>query len=326
VKKLGEHTAIVNSCCPLRRGTKMFVTGSDDNTARVWDMRVKKAVHTLRGSFPVMAVAYADDGEQIYSGGVDNTIKVSGCGEGSPRHVVSAEADSYFETNDSAENLPWIEVQLPRNVHVLNMHRYTFVHGHRRAGYYRARNFKTQIAAAPPSEGLTAATAAVGRGGSGPDALAVARGARAAASAQQQQLMLPGEGAACGPSRYVDVATRPRAQFLTPPRPQSMNLDGPFDLASGHVHNLAGPALVAHRHLHNFERNLLRCDYSADAAKVTCGSADRMVYVWDTSTRKLLYKLPGHSGSVNEVAFHPKEPIIGSASSDKTIFLGELAE
>ena len=39
-----------------------------------------------------------------------------------------------------------------------------------------------------------------------------------------------------------------------------------------------------------------------------------------------MYKLPGHSGSVNECVFHPKEPIIGSASSDKTVYLGELAQ
>lgn len=37
------------------------------------------------------------------------------------------------------------------------------------------------------------------------------------------------------------------------------------------------------------------------------------------------YALPGHKGSVNEVVFHPKEPIIGSCSNDRTIFLGELA-
>lgn len=57
---------------------------------------------------------------------------------------------------------------------------------------------------------------------------------------------------------------------------------------------------------------------------MTAGSSDRSVYIWDASSRKLLYKLPGHNGSVNEVAFHPKEPIVGSGSSDKTIFLGEL--
>lgn len=39
----------------------------------------------------------------------------------------------------------------------------------------------------------------------------------------------------------------------------------------------------------------------------------------------MLYALPGHKGSVNEVVFHPKEPIIGSCSNDRTLFLGELA-
>ncbi len=78
-------------------------------------------------------------------------------------------------------------------------------------------------------------------------------------------------------------------------------------------------------HLHNFEKNLLRCDWAPDGARVTAGSADRMVSVWDFASQELLYRLPGHSGSVNEVVFHPKEPIVGSCSSDKTIYLGELA-
>ncbi len=58
---------------------------------------------------------------------------------------------------------------------------------------------------------------------------------------------------------------------------------------------------------------------------MTAGSADRMVYIWDAGTRRLLYKLPGHTGSVNEAVFHPSEPIVGSAGSDKQIYLGELA-
>ena len=35
IKKMGEHTDIVNSCCPLRRGPPLVVTGSDDGTAKV---------------------------------------------------------------------------------------------------------------------------------------------------------------------------------------------------------------------------------------------------------------------------------------------------
>ncbi len=78
-------------------------------------------------------------------------------------------------------------------------------------------------------------------------------------------------------------------------------------------------------HMHNFEKNLLRCDWAPDGLRVTCGSADRSVHVWDADSGRLLYKLPGHTGSVNEVVFHPKEPIVTSASSDKSLFMGELA-
>jgi Prp8 binding protein len=50
------------------------------------------------------------------------------------------------------------------------------------------------------------------------------------------------------------------------------------------------------------------------------------VFVWDFDSRRVLYKLPGHDGAVNETSFHPTEPIVGSAGSDGKIFLGELAD
>lgn len=78
-------------------------------------------------------------------------------------------------------------------------------------------------------------------------------------------------------------------------------------------------------HVHNFERNLLRCAWSPDGERVTAGSADRMVYVWRAADGAVQYALPGHGGSVNEVVFHPTEPIVASASSDKTVYMGELA-
>ncbi|KAF7990258.1 hypothetical protein HCN44_000063 [Aphidius gifuensis] len=79
-------------------------------------------------------------------------------------------------------------------------------------------------------------------------------------------------------------------------------------------------------HQHNFEKNLLRCAWSPDGSKVSCGSADRYHYIWDTTSRRILYKLPGHNGSVNDVDFHPKEPIVCSGSSDKQVFIGEIEE
>ncbi|KNC86019.1 U5 small nuclear ribonucleoprotein [Sphaeroforma arctica JP610] len=76
---------------------------------------------------------------------------------------------------------------------------------------------------------------------------------------------------------------------------------------------------------HNFEKNLLKCSWDPSGKMVTAGSADRLVCVWDAKSAKMLYRLPGHTGTVNDVKFHPREPVVLSCSSDKKMFLGELA-
>ena len=78
-------------------------------------------------------------------------------------------------------------------------------------------------------------------------------------------------------------------------------------------------------HQHTVEKHLLKCGWSADGRRVTAGSGDRMACVWDVHAQALEYRLPGHTGSVNECTFHPTQPIVASASSDKTLFLGEIA-
>lgn len=78
---------------------------------------------------------------------------------------------------------------------------------------------------------------------------------------------------------------------------------------------------------HGPEKALHRCAYSADGARVAAGGADGAVTVWSGKTGAVEYLLPGHAGSVNDVAFHPIETsVIVSASSDGTLFVGELAD
>jgi Prp8 binding protein len=58
------------------------------------------------------------------------------------------------------------------------------------------------------------------------------------------------------------------------------------------------------------EKNLIRASWDPKGEKIAAGSGDRSVVVWEAKTGKLLYKLPGHKGTVNDVRFSPNdEPI-----------------
>ena len=58
------------------------------------------------------------------------------------------------------------------------------------------------------------------------------------------------------------------------------------------------------------ERNLIRASWDVEGKRIVAGSGDRTVVIWDARTGKLLYKLPGHKGTVNDVRFSPtNEPI-----------------
>jgi Prp8 binding protein len=61
------------------------------------------------------------------------------------------------------------------------------------------------------------------------------------------------------------------------------------------------------------ERNLLRAAWDPKGEKIAAGSGDRTVVVWDVRTGKMLYKLPGHKGTVNDVRFSPSEEPISKS-------------
>ena len=74
-----------------------------------------------------------------------------------------------------------------------------------------------------------------------------------------------------------------------------------------------------------YEKNLIRASWSPRGDRICAGAGDRTVVVWETRTAKLLYKLPGHKGTVNDVRFSPtEESVIVSGSTDRNLLLGEL--
>ncbi|KAK9885235.1 hypothetical protein WA026_010738 [Henosepilachna vigintioctopunctata] len=76
IKKYKGHTTFVNSVHVTRRGLQTLVSGSDDSTVKLWDVRKKQSFASLNASYQVTAVSFNDTSEYVFSGGIDNDIKV----------------------------------------------------------------------------------------------------------------------------------------------------------------------------------------------------------------------------------------------------------
>ncbi|KAI1814424.1 WD40 repeat-like protein [Poronia punctata] len=76
IRRYVGHEEIINSLDVSKRGESLLISGSDDGTIGIWDPRSKNAVDYIETDFPITAVAVSEAGNEIYSGGIDNDIKV----------------------------------------------------------------------------------------------------------------------------------------------------------------------------------------------------------------------------------------------------------
>ncbi|KAF9023496.1 WD40 repeat-like protein [Hymenopellis radicata] len=122
----------------------------------------------------------------------------------------------------------------------------------------------------------------------------------------------------------TSLSLSPNGNFLLSPSFSSQTLIHdvrPFAPSPTRIHRVLQGAPAG------FENTLLRGAWSKDdgGQRVAVGGADRAVCIWDVEKSKILYKLPGHKGTVTAVDFHPREPISAShGSKDGTMILGEI--
>ena len=106
----------------------------------------------------------------------------------------------------------------------------------------------------------------------------------------------------------TSLSISPSGSFLLSPSLSSQTIIfdiRPFSPTPNRIHRtlIGAPA--------GFENPLIRGAWSKEdgGSRVGVGGSDRTVTIWDVESGKVLYKLPGHKGTVMSVDFHPKEPI-----------------
>lgn len=240
------HEEFINCLDLSRRGQELLVSGSDDGCIGIWDPRQKDAVDFFETEMPITAVALAEAGNEIYSGGIDNDIRVWDIRKRGVAYSMLGHTDTITSLQISPDGQTLLS----------NSHDSTV--------------------------------------------------------------------------RTWDIR--------------------PFAPAERHIRTYDGAPT-------GIEKNLIRASWDRTGGKIAAGSGDRSVVVWETRSGKLLYKLPGHKGTVNDVRFTPgEEPIskytpfsrarlgapqsiyfptagfanlilpVVSGSSDRTIMLGELGK
>lgn len=231
IRRHPGHEEVINCMDVSKRGEEMLVSGSDDghigvsgraalmvggntNLDQIWDTRTKDAVTFIPTAFPITAICLAEAGNELFTGGIDNDIKVWDLRKQAVTYTLIGHADTVTSLQLSPDNQTLLS----------NAHDST-------VRTWDVRPF------APADRGI-------------------------------------------------------------------MTYDG---APTGQ------------------ERNLLKASWDSKGEKIAAGSGDQSVAIWEARTGKLLNKLPGHRGAVNDVRFHPlgeplcKSHILSSPPTSSTL-------
>ncbi|KAL5119785.1 hypothetical protein ACEQ8H_002391 [Pleosporales sp. CAS-2024a] len=216
IRRHPGHDEVINCMDVSKRGEEMLVSGSDDGSIGIWDTRTKDAITYIQTDFPITATCLSEAGNELFTGGIDNDIKVWDLRKQAVTYTLMGHTDTVTSLQMSPDNQTLLS----------NAHDSTV--------------------------------------------------------------------------RTWDVR--------------------PFAPADRRIQTYDGAPTGQ-------ERNLLKASWDATGEKIAAGSGDQSVAIWETRTGKLVHKLPGHRGTVNDVRFHPRgEPILVSASSDRQLIMGELGK
>jgi Prp8 binding protein len=75
LRKFTSHENIVNSCCIATNNCNMIASASDDTYAILYDIRCKDIVHAIPHNYQLTSVCLSSEGNELYTGGIDNIIR-----------------------------------------------------------------------------------------------------------------------------------------------------------------------------------------------------------------------------------------------------------
>ncbi|PVH71123.1 vegetative incompatibility protein HET-E-1 [Cadophora sp. DSE1049] len=290
LQALEGHTNAVTSVAFSSDG-KQVVSGSVDETVRLWDAATGAALQMLEGhTSEVTSVAFSPDGKQVVSGSYDKTVRLWDVAAGAALQTLEGHTDEVTSVAFSPDGKQVVSGSYDRTVRLWDATTGTALQtleGHTGGAYSVAFSPDgKQVVSGSVDETVRLWDAATGA------ALQTLEDhtrmvTSVAFSSSEKQVV---SGSYDETVRLWDAATGAALQML-----------------EGHTSEVTSVA------------------FSPDGKQVVSGSNDETVRLWDAATGAALQTLEGHTGWVNSVAFSPDSKQVVSGSVDETVRLWDAA-
>jgi WD40 repeat protein/serine/threonine protein kinase len=290
LKTFRGHIDQVNSVAFSPDGRRI-VTGSGDNTAKVWDATSGKELTMLKGHrAPVDSVAFSSDGRRILTGSFDATAKMWQAASGKELITFRGHTSDVFAVVVSPDGLRIVTGSADRAAKIWDA-----ASGEQLLTLTGHTDDINSIAFS--GDGRRIATGSVDKTAKVWDA-----------ATGRELLTLRGHSAAVNSVAFSADGQR----IITSSADQTVKV---WIAATGEeLQTLRGHS-----------GGILTAAISADGQWIATGSEDQAVKVWDAATGKELLTLRGHSGAVSSMAFSPDSQRIVTGSWDHTAKVWETS-
>ncbi|KAK4235981.1 WD40-repeat-containing domain protein, partial [Achaetomium macrosporum] len=284
LKTLSHPSSVEAVAVAVSPNSRLIVSGSNDNTVRVWDAATGAARRVLEGhTSPVLAVAVSPNGQLIVSGSGDNTVRVWDAATGASRCVLRGHSSSVRGVAVLLDGRLIVSGSIDKTVRVWDI--VTGAIRHMLEGH---TDLVLAVAVSPNGQLIVS--------GSADNTVRIWDAATGTA-----QRVLKGHS-----YMVLAVAVSPNGQLIV--SGSADNTVRVWDIATG------GTRRVLKGHSSSVEAVAVLPD-----SRIVSGSSDDTVRVWDAATGTAQRVLKGHSSSVVAIAVSSDGQLIVSGSRDDTV-------